>query len=145
MFKNSGKDQEKKPILDSVNSVKNKWKQKVQKRRFDLVQSKIRPTKKLLKTKSKSVDDEVETSSESLSTRRSSQSCNELSNLSRIEEEGESKLSAGSKVYRRKLFARSRNKQMSNSLDVPSIAPKSYTGSSFKSSETKCIIMLCSF
>ena len=142
------------PIKNSsLNSVKNKWRNKVKKSKLDTsnTASKWKRCRKVLKQKSSSLEDGTAPLNEPLHERRASQSCTELSTLSRISEEGNSGHSE-SKIYRRKLFAKSRTQQISKSLDVPSLSQKSSAASSLKSSnasissaENKCIIMLSSF
>ena len=106
-LQSTGIEPENKSNLDSTQSAKSKWKQKIQKKKSDdtNLQSKSRTSRPFLKQKSKSVDDELKPSSESISKQRTSQSCDELSNHSSIDEEGYSGLSR-SKVYQRKLFAK---------------------------------------
>ena len=123
----------------------------MQKKKKTEAKAKWKQCKKVVKQKSKSFDDEPSITHKVLGARRASRSCIELSSLSRISEEGDGGVSE-SKVYRRKLFAKSRTHQVSQSLDVPSPSIKSSTPSSLKSSNTSlssrdrnCIIMLSSF
>ena len=139
--------------VDSLHSIKNKWKSKIKTNKkldSEKLSSVSRKWKenaldkkkaRVMKQKSKSFDDELEPPDKALMDNKQSYSCSEIPQLSSIKEEGETGLRniGQSKTYRRKMFAKMKTQQVTLSFSPgSSISRLSSPGSQ------PCIITLSS-
>ena len=146
------------PPVDSLHSIKNKWKSKIKTNKkldSEKLSSVSRKWKEntidkkkeeLKKQKSKSFDDELEPSDKVLIDSQQSYSCSEIPQLSSIKEEGEN--IGQSKTYRRAMFARCKTSQVTQqatmSFSSPASSLRSLSSPGSQPGSQPCIITLSS-